>query len=139
MLFSQVYTRRKVISKPLQVQTFDSTHNKDAAQVPIDDKPTSDSTHNEDATHVPINDTLITLRKPTKECTKQPLYPYQTISLLKGYPRLHKSSIVIPKTVSEALSKREWQDAMKKEIYALEKNNTWEIVDRLKEKKYSWM
>ncbi|XP_022893968.1 uncharacterized protein LOC111408439 [Olea europaea var. sylvestris] len=39
------------------------------------------------------------------------------------------NTIAIPNTVFEALSKREWRDAMREEMSALEKNKTWEIVD----------
>ena len=44
------------------------------------------------------------------------------------------NTTIIPNTVSEALTKREWKDAMRKEMSVLEKNKTWEIVERLKEK-----
>ena len=44
------------------------------------------------------------------------------------------NSIVIPNTVSEALFKREWQDATKEVMNALEKNNAWEVVDKPKGK-----
>ncbi|KAG7013828.1 hypothetical protein SDJN02_23997, partial [Cucurbita argyrosperma subsp. argyrosperma] len=85
-----VYARRKVISEPIQVQTSDSTHNEDATQVPIDNRPTSNSTHNEDATQVSINDRAIALRKPTGECTKRPLYPLANYISLERLSSLHK-------------------------------------------------
>ena len=44
------------------------------------------------------------------------------------------NTITIPNTVSEALSKREWIVAMREEMSALEKNKTWEIVDKPKGK-----
>ena len=55
---------------------------------------------------------------------------------LKHLSPAHKNFIVslnttiIPNTVSEALIKREWKDAMREEMSALEKNKTWEIVKR---------
>ncbi|KAL8128851.1 hypothetical protein V2J09_018006, partial [Rumex salicifolius] len=36
----------------------------------------------------------------------------------------------IPNTVSEALKHREWRDAMKEDMATLEKNQTWDLVDR---------
>ena len=36
---------------------------------------------------------------------------------------------IIPNTVSKALIKREWNNAMREEMRALEKNKTWEIVE----------
>ena len=59
---------------------------------------------------------------------------------LKHLSPTHKNFIVnlntqiIPNTVSEALTKREWKDDMREEMSALEKNKTWEIVERPKGK-----
>ena len=59
---------------------------------------------------------------------------------LKHLSSAHKNFIVslnttiIPNIVSEALTKREWKDAMREEMSALEKNKTWEIVERPKGK-----
>ena len=44
------------------------------------------------------------------------------------------NTIVILNTVSEALTKREWKDVMREEMSALQKNKTWEIVERPKGK-----
>jgi hypothetical protein len=44
------------------------------------------------------------------------------------------NTIAIPYIVSEALSKTEWRDAMREEMSAVEKNRTWEIVDKSKGK-----
>ena len=41
---------------------------------------------------------------------------------------------IIPNTVSKALTKGEWKDAMRKEMSALENNKTREIVERHKGK-----
>lgn len=42
--------------------------------------------------------------------------------------------MIVPNIVSEALSKRVWRDAMREEMDALEKNKTWEVVDKPKGK-----
>ena len=44
------------------------------------------------------------------------------------------NTIIIPNTVYEALTKREWKNAMREEMSVLEKNKTWEIVERPKGK-----
>ena len=70
----------------------------------------------------------------------RPLYPLSHYAFLKHLSPAHKNFIVslnttiIPNTVSEALTKREWKDAMREEMNALENNKTWEIVERRKGK-----
>ncbi|WVZ07939.1 hypothetical protein V8G54_021285 [Vigna mungo] len=85
-------------------------------------------------------DLPIAIRKGTRNCTKKPLYP---LSNYVSYDKLlanHKSfivnlnSVVIPNNITEALAKKDWGDVMQVEMTTLEKNNTWEIVDKPKEK-----
>ncbi|KAL0410895.1 UNVERIFIED_CONTAM: Retrovirus-related Pol polyprotein from transposon RE1 [Sesamum latifolium] len=45
------------------------------------------------------------------------------------------NSISIPRTLQEALKDKNWIDAMREEMHALEKNKTWEIVSLPDEKK----
>ena len=45
------------------------------------------------------------------------------------------NSIQIPQTYHEALRDKNWKNAMNEEIKALNKNQTWEIVDLPKGKK----
>jgi hypothetical protein len=88
----------------------------------------------------PTNDLDLAIRKGTRECTKRPLYTLShNVSLELLSPTRKRfiaslNTIAIPNTVSEALSKREWRDAMREEMSALEKNRTWEIVDKPDEK-----
>ena len=52
------------------------------------------------------------------------------------------STITIPNSLSEALSKREWRLAMEAEIDALQKNETWKLVDLpsgMKPVGYKWV
>ena len=44
-------------------------------------------------------------------------------------------TIPIPRNLSEALRNKEWENAMKLEMEALEKNKTWELVSLPKGKK----
>lgn len=39
------------------------------------------------------------------------------------------NTILIPNTLSKALTKIEWRNSMREEMDALEKNKTWEIVE----------
>ena len=78
-----------------------------------------------DDSHLPI-----AIRKGTRECTKKPLNPLSHYVSLKHLSPAHKkiiaslNTISIPNTVSEALSKKEWRNAMREEMDALEKNQT---------------
>jgi len=83
----------------------------------------------------------IALRKGIRECTKHPLYPISHfVSFKRSFPphrsfltNIHRTSI--PTTLSKALNSKNWRNAMNVEIQALERNNTWEIVDLPKGKK----
>ena len=85
-------------------------------------------------------DLPITVKKGTGECTNRRLYPLSHYVSLKHLSLAYKNFIVslnatiIPNTVSEAFTKKEWKDAMREEMSALEKNKTWEIVERPKGK-----
>ncbi|RVW19138.1 Copia protein [Vitis vinifera] len=93
----------------------------------------TDSTDNLDL------DLPIAVRKGTRECTK-PLYPLSHYVSLKHLSPAHKNFIVslnttiIPNTVSEALTKREWKDAMREEMSALEKIKHGRLLKRPKGK-----
>ena len=93
-------------------------------------------------------DLPIAVGKGNKECTNRPLYPLSHYVSFKHLSPAHKNFIVslnttiIPNTVSKALKKREWKDTMREKMSALEKNKTWEIVERLKGKNnvdYKWI
>ncbi|WVZ03714.1 hypothetical protein V8G54_024520, partial [Vigna mungo] len=121
----KVYTKRKKIPDMMQVHESNPSSAPENEEIP--------ELENE-------IDLPIAIRKGTRNCTKKPLYP---LSNYVSYDRLsanHKSFIVnlnyvgIPNNITEALAKKEWRDAMQVEMIALEKNNTWEIVDKPKEK-----
>ena len=81
------------------------------------------------------HDLPIALRKGTRECTNRPLYPLSYFVSFQRFSLNHKgflstlSTIPIPNSLSDALSKREWRLAMEAEMDALQKNETWELVD----------
>ena len=94
------------------------------------------------------HDLLIALRKGTRECTKRPLYPLSHFVSFQRFTLNHKSflstlnNILIPNSLSKALSKRKWRLVMEAEMDALQKNKTWELVDLPSSKKpvgYKWV
>jgi len=84
----------------------------------------------------------ITIRKGTRNCTEQPLYPLSNYVSLDRLSTNHKSfivslnSVVVPNFVTKVLTKKKWKDAMKVKMDALEKYNTWEFVDKTQRKEY---
>ncbi|RVW96204.1 Retrovirus-related Pol polyprotein from transposon RE1 [Vitis vinifera] len=142
--FPKVYSREKAISEQKQVQESNSDLGNEItvrSNPPLYTQSGETSTDSIDNLDLDLNlDLPITVRKGTRECTNQPLYPLSHYVSLKHLSPAHKNFIVslnttiIPNTVSEALKKREWKDAMREEISALEKNKTWEIVERPKGK-----
>ena len=137
-----MYSREKVIPGPKQVQESDSNPGNEIT-VRLDSllhtQPSETSIDSTDNLDLDL-DLPIVVRKGTRECTNQPLYPLSHYVSLKHLSPAHKNFIVslnttiIPNIVSKALIKREWKDAMREEMSALEKNKTWEIIERLKGK-----
>ncbi|KAL6342855.1 hypothetical protein AAG906_016874 [Vitis piasezkii] len=80
---------------------------------------------------------LITIRKGTKECMKRPLYPLSHVVSFEKLSPSYKSFLIslnnihITTTLSEALSKENWRQAINAKMEALEKNKTLEMVDLL--------
>jgi Reverse transcriptase (RNA-dependent DNA polymerase) len=79
--------------------------------------------------YVPEDDTSI---------ERYPIAKYTTIGHLseplKGFVN-QLSSIVVPRTLEEAVKDKKWINAMNMEMDALKRNNTWEIIDLPIEKK----
>lgn len=82
-------------------------------------------------------ETSVAVRKEPRPCTKHP------ISNFVGYNKLSKryktfvtnlTDVEIPKNVGEALKNPEWRAAILEEIRALEKNRTWDVVEKPKDK-----
>ncbi|RDX74981.1 putative mitochondrial protein, partial [Mucuna pruriens] len=84
------------------------------------------------------NDMSIALRKGKQSCLKYPISQFMYIDHLSVQ---HQSFIVVigaiktPTSVKVALKDDNWVQPMKEEMKALEKNSTWEIIDRLKDKR----
>lgn len=130
--FPQVYSRRK--AAPLLTQVQDSNP---ASGDTVSPEPSSplQSVEVLDETKCDL-DLPIALRKGTRECTNRPLYPLSHYVSFERLSPAHKRFIIslntisIPTNVSEALTKKEWRNAMREEMSALEKNKTWEVVDK---------
>ena len=84
--------------------------------------------------NVPVIDDYdlpIAIRKDARNCTQHPQSHFvsyeKLLAVIKIFlsPQLYYYS----KTVSEALGNKQWKEAMKVEMYALEKNKTWDLVD----------
>jgi len=131
-----VYSRReKAIPKSIHVQESNPLLQEVITSNPINSNNSNEFVLNNSEAQVDQNlDLPIALRKGTRTCTKQPLYPLSNFLSFENFPPTHKTfltnlnSTPTPSTVSEALFNRKWKQAMDVEIEALNKNNTWELV-----------
>jgi len=85
-----------------------------------------------------LADLPIALRKGTQSCTKYPISHFVTTKHLSMQHQSFLSTIDVirvPTSIQEALKDENWIQAMNEEISALEKNQTWKIVDRPLDKK----
>ena len=79
-------------------------------------------------------DLPIAIRKGTRKCTKQPLYPLSNYLSFQKFSPIHRAFLTnlnatsIPTNVSEVLSDEKWKQAMNIKMNALKKNGTWELV-----------
>ena len=122
--FDQVYARRRdPITTMRQEQSTESSLGNKVTILEQNSTPILD------------HDLSIALRKGTRKCTKRPLYPLSYFVSFQRSSLNHKSflstlnTIPNPNSLFEALSKREWRLAMEAEMDALQKNETWELVD----------
>lgn len=79
----------------------------------------------------------IALRKGVRSCTKHPMNNFVNYEHLSSSMRALVSNLTgiqIPKDVQEALKIPEWKEAIMDEMRALEKNCTWEIVQKPRDK-----
>ena len=76
----------------------------------------------------------VALRKEPKTCVKPLSYEILDFLAYKGF-LTNLSQLVIPKTVEEALIYHHWRSAMNEEMKALTINKTWDVVERIKDKK----
>ncbi|RDY00930.1 hypothetical protein CR513_15813, partial [Mucuna pruriens] len=84
------------------------------------------------------DDMPIALRKGKRSYLKYPISQFmRTDHLFVQHQSFIAALVAIktPTSVQEALKDENWVQAMKEEMEALEKNSTWEIVDRPKDKR----
>ena len=136
--FDQVYGRRR--DHPM------ATTRQEQSTEPSPGNEVTILEHN--STPILDHDLPIALRKGTSECIKRPLYPLSHFVSFQRFSLNHKSflstlsTIPILNLLFEALSKREWRLAMEAKMDALQKNETWELVDQSSGKKpvsYKWV
>lgn len=139
--FETVYSKRRDVPNSAQVQDSNLKSANEYTVSPIPPlNPISPLNSLSTEPHTKDFDLPIAIRKGTRECIKRPLYPLSHYVSLNHFSPSHKNFIVnlnaisVPNTLSEALTKSEWRNAMREEMEALEKNKTWEIVERLKGK-----
>ena len=77
------------------------------------------------------------LEKVSKSCTHHPISNFVGYNNLSGCYKTfitNLTEVEIPKTVDEALKKPVWKAAILEELRALEKNRTWDVVEKPKDK-----
>ncbi|KAL5823155.1 hypothetical protein ACOSQ4_021055 [Xanthoceras sorbifolium] len=128
----QVYSRKKgPVSQPVHAQSSDPNPMTDEVRTSLNSR--DPDTQKEDDLDIPI-----ALRKGTRTCTQHPLNLFLSYKNLSHNHRAFLTSlnrIAISKTLSEALGDKNWRNAMKVEMEALEKNETWDLVKLPKGKK----
>ena len=78
------------------------------------------------------------MRKGTRKCTQHPISNFTSLHHLSSTYRAfitQMSSVEIPSTIQEALRDENWRKAINEKMQALEKNETWDIVELPKGKK----
>ncbi|KAF3772145.1 Retrovirus-related Pol polyprotein from transposon TNT 1-94 [Nymphaea thermarum] len=131
-MFGQVYSRRRACT--------DKVINHE--EVTPNPNPTSsldDPSHvqkqdvgREIQTEKEKEDLPIALRKGVRSCTQHPIGNFVSYSRLSTDYKCFVSSlavVVIPRNAIEAQGDTKWSHAMKEEIEALDRNQTWEVVD----------
>ena len=77
-------------------------------------------------------DEPIALRKGVRSCTQHPIskfVSYDNLSPLFHAFTTNLSRIDVPGTIEDALAVPEWKNAVLEEMQALEKNDTWSLVE----------
>ncbi|CAH9081355.1 unnamed protein product, partial [Cuscuta epithymum] len=123
--FGKVYERRVPNQRIEDISDPETAHESDSL------------TENGKGNNFSNLDLPIALRKEKRSCVKYPISNHVSYSRLSSTFATFSSivsSISIPSTIQEALSKPEWKKAVLEEMDALEKNQTWKIVELPKNK-----
>ncbi|RVW91034.1 Retrovirus-related Pol polyprotein from transposon TNT 1-94 [Vitis vinifera] len=84
------------------------------------------------------DDLPIALRKQPRSCTLHPISKFVSYNSLSAKCRAFTTNldrIQIPKSIQEAFEILEWKEVVMEEIRALEKNETWEVMNLPRGKK----
>ena len=137
----QVYTRRlQPNCVPLQVHEFEPIQGTEISSS-LPSSPKIIDTDQPSSPNIIDTDQPIAIRKGVRKCTKNLVYPIAHYTSLKNFSLSHRAflskinTIQTPQTLHEALGNKNWEDAMREEMSALERNKTWEVVELPKGKK----
>ncbi|CAH9126355.1 unnamed protein product [Cuscuta epithymum] len=123
--FGKVYERK--VPNQREEEVFEPTSVNESDQMSVNEK-------GNDSTDL---DLPIALRKERRSCVKYPISNHVSYSRLSSTFATFSSivsSVSIPSPIQEALSKPEWKKAVLEEMDALEKNQTWKVVELPKDK-----
>ena len=131
----RVYFRRKISQGNKQVMNL--THSQEAKLLVEPHPPKVSGNPKNNPSPILDLDLPIAIRKGIRSCTQYPISKFISYSNLSSSFRAFTScvsSIVIPKSIKEALNVPEWKTAVLEEMHALTQNNTWSLVELPKDK-----
>ena len=131
----RVYSRRKISQGNKQV--MNPTHSQEAEPLVEPHPPKVSGNPKNNPSPILDLDVPIAIRKGIRSCTQHPISKFISYSNLSSSFRAFTSSvssIVIPRSIEEALNVSEWKTAVLEEMHALKQNNTWSLVELLKDK-----
>ncbi|XP_062073501.1 retrovirus-related Pol polyprotein from transposon RE2 isoform X1 [Humulus lupulus] len=135
-----VYDRRNRNHQVIQSTTEPPPHESDSRTTPNVSNPSLNSIlPNEipNSTEEHEAELPIAKRKGVRSCTVHPISKYVCYSKLTPQYKAFLTKVeqeVVPRDITEALSREEWKKAVYEEIGALENNTTWTIVTKLEDK-----
>ncbi|RVW26484.1 Retrovirus-related Pol polyprotein from transposon RE2 [Vitis vinifera] len=128
-------SKRKRRKEHFPQQTHEAEPSPNPSKLPGNNAPdgTVDSELENDILNMPI-----AWRKGVRSCTQHPIGNFISYDKLSPTFRAFTSSITeiqVPQNIQEAFKYPKWKAAVDEEVWALEKNGTWEITDLPRGKK----
>lgn len=130
-----VYSRKRISQGNKQI--MNPTHSQEAEPVVEPHSPSvSGNLKNNPSPNLDL-DVPIAIRKGIRSCSQHPISKFVSYSNLS--PSFHAfttnlSSVVIPRSIEEALTVPKWKVVVLEEMHALKQNNTWRLVELLQDK-----
>lgn len=143
--FRLIYSRKN-LTHGRESEIFQQSRNSNPRQdqnlvnapSPVQDYPGISPPLNSIPGETTLNNLPIVVRNGVRSCTKYPMskfVSYEKLSQMFSSFTTQLSLVEIPNNVQDALQVPEWKEAVLEEMRALEKNNTWKMVDLPKDKK----